>query len=209
MITYTKKPSWFYKPIHIENLEAIQQELLTVLYKKIPNFEDEPPVPLTEKYQQKVSSFHYTSREEIEPYAPLYTEFIRSLGLLDKWFASPIVTAYYQFKFPIHIDNADWFTNCYGLNIPIINCEDTYTVWYDADIEYNKPFQSKSDTDIKSVTRLIKPNTPYTEIARWHMKDPAWINVSIPHAPVTYNKKPRAAISARFIPEIHDLMYNP
>ena len=195
MTAYTEKPSWFYKPIQIENLEAIQQELLKVLYKKIPNFDEAAPL------------FHYTTREEVEPYAPLYTELIRSLGLLDKWIASPIITTNHQYAFPIHIDNADWLTNCYGLNIPIINCEDTYTVWYDAEIQEERPELDKSNP--KNVSRLVKRGTPATEIARWHMKDPAWINVSIPHAPVSNHNKPRALLSARFSPEIHDIMYNP
>lgn len=189
----TEKPSWFYKPVQIENLEQIQKELLTVLYKKIPNFDTAPPL------------FHYTSREEVESYAPLYTAYIESLGLLDKWIASPIITTNYQYKFPIHIDNSDWHTNCYGLNIPIINCEDTYTVWYDAEIQEERPELAKSDP--KNVSRLMKPGTPTTEIARWHMKDPAWINVSIPHAPVSNHNKPRALISARFSPELHDILY--
>jgi len=197
MTTYTEKPSWFYKPLQIENLEAIQKELLTVLYKKIPNFENSPPF------------FHYTSREEIEPDAPIYTEYIKSLGLLDKWIASPIITTNYHYKFPIHIDNPNWHEMCYGLNIPVINCEDTYTVWYDAEINYDKPFQSENDTQTKSVARLIKPGSSSTEIARWHMKDPAWINISIPHAPMSNHNKPRALFSARFSPEIHDILYHP
>lgn len=195
MILYTHKPSWFYKPIQIENLEEIQKELLTVLYKKIPNFDTAAPL------------FHYTSREEVEPYAPLYTNYIKSLGLLDKWIGSPIITTNYHYKFPIHIDNYDWVEMSYGLNIPIINCEDTYTVWYDAEIQDERPDLAK--TDPKNVSRLIKPNTPTRELARWHMKDPAWINVSIPHAPVSNHNKPRALLSARFSPEIHDIMYNP
>jgi len=198
MTTYTERPSWFYKPVQIENLEAIQKELLTVLYKRVPNFDTAPPM------------FYYTSREEVESDAPLYTAYIESLGLLDKWIVSPIITTNYHQQFPIHIDSSDWYTKSYGLNIPIINCEDTYTVWYDAEIDYGATVvkqRNEEEASRISVARLVKPNTTSTEIARWHTKDPAWINVSIPHAPVSNHNKPRALISARFSPELHDILY--
>jgi len=201
MIKHTEKPSWFYKPIQVDNLEEIQKELISVLYNKlIPNFDTAIPM------------FKRIKREEIEPFAPLYVKFIESLGLLDKWVASPIITTNYNISFPIHVDNIDWVENSYGLNLPIINCENTYTVWYDAELQEFRDDLTDIDPnatadDPRHKARLVKPNTPVKEIARWHMKDPAWINVSIPHAPVSEHKKPRAVISARFEPELHDILY--
>jgi hypothetical protein len=199
--TYTEKASWFYKPIHIENLEEIQKELISVLYSKlIPNFDTARPM------------FKIVTREEIEPFAPLYTNFIKSLGLLDRWGGSAIITTNYNIPFPIHIDNIDWVQNSYGLNLPIINCEDTYTVWYDAELQefrndLNDIDPNATANDPRHKSRLVKPNTLVKEIARWHMKDPAWINVSIPHRPVSNHNKPRAVMSARFRPELHDLLH--
>jgi hypothetical protein len=190
---YTEKPSWFYKPIQIGNLEEIQKELVPIIYNKIPNSNSSFP------------KFIKIQRNEIEPVAPIYTDFIRSLGILDKWNGSCIISTNNNVPFPIHIDTIHWFDNSYGLNIPIINCENTYTVWYDAEME-SKP-NSLVPTDRISQSRIAKTGTVATEIARWHMKDPAWINVSIPHRPVSNHGKFRAVISARFTPELHDLLY--
>jgi len=201
MTTYTEKASWFYKPIHIENLAEIQKELISLLYSRlIPDFDTAVPM------------FKRVPRFEVEPYAPLYSNFIKSLGLGSRWVGCPIITTNYNIQFPIHVDNVNWLENSYGLNIPIINCENTYTVWYDAEMQGSRDDLNNIDPnadeyDPRHKARLVKPNTPVKEIARWHMKDPAWINVSIPHAPVSEHGKPRAVISARFIPELHDLLH--
>jgi hypothetical protein len=203
---YTEKPSWFYKPIQIDNLEEIQKELVPIIYNKIPNSDISFP------------KFIIVQRHEIQPVAPIYTNFIRSLGILDKWIYSAIISTNNNVpSFPIHIDSDKWLETCYGLNIPVLNCEESYTVWYNAEIEYNPNLldltlatynitQSRMSKKQTSA-RMAKNETSATEIARWHMKDPAWINVSIPHRPVSNHSKFRAVLSARFEPELHDLLY--
>jgi hypothetical protein len=89
------------------------------------------------------------------------------------------------------------------LNIPIINCDDSYTVWYDT--ELGDTFHD--DNDFRNTARIQKPNTVATEIGRWDMRNPAWINTSIPHRPESTHNRPRAIISARFDPELHEMLY--
>ena len=45
------------------------------------------------------------------------------------------------------------------------------------------------------------------EIERLDASQPAWVNTSIPHRPVSTHTRPRAILSARFNPELHDLLY--
>jgi hypothetical protein len=191
MIVQNIKPNWFYKPIEVENLLGIQEELTAYLYKKIPNFDTIG------------SMFVYIDRKEIEPHVPLYKKYIDSLGILAKWEYSAIVGTTSNQDFVIHVDCHDWILRSYGLNIPIINCDGTYTVWYDAEIEG----EIFNNADPRSTARMIKPNTTATEIARWEANKPAWVNNSIPHRPISTHTKPRAIISARFTPEVHDLFY--
>jgi hypothetical protein len=218
MTNYTEKPSWFYKPIQIENLEAIQKEVQSFLYNNVPNLISQPP------------KFYYVLRESLEPHAPALVSYLKSIGLLDEWCSNHFVTTNYHYKFPIHVDDLDWYNNCYGLNIPIMNCDDTYTVWYDTEIEDDPYFADEITPGVVNeswpkalgIARLIKSDgppadslptwkgVPATEIARWHMKDPAWINVSIPHAPISNHKKFRAVLSLRFNQtNLHDILYNP
>ena len=188
---YNNHPAWMYKPISVNNLEAIQQELIPVLYKEIPDFDS------------AASRFVYVLREKIEPYAPLYTKFIKSLGILDQWHYSAFVTTNSD-SLPVHVDSLNWRTRCYGLNLPLINCEGTYTVFYDAEIDEDK---FRDLTDPINSARKIKPGTTATEIARVEATTPMWINTCIPHAPVTTHSRARAIISARFRPELHDLLW--
>lgn len=191
MIEHDTNPKWLYKTIEVNNLRAIQAEILPIVFKKIPNFMTDRP------------QFMHVMRDEIEPFAPRYTEFIKQHGDIDKWYWSAIITTNLGVDFDIHVDSTDWKTRCYGLNIPIINCDNSYTVWYDAEIE-GKLYD---ESDFRSVVRIQKPNTVANEIGRLDTSQPAWINTSIPHRPESTHKRPRAIISARFDPELHDLLY--
>jgi hypothetical protein len=188
---YNNHPNWLYKVISVDNLEAIQKELLPVLYREIPNFEIDK------------SQFVYVLREKIEPYTPLYVDFIRSLGILDRWHYSAFITTNTN-SLPVHVDSLDWQTRCYGLNLPLVNCEGTYTIFYNAEINEE---QYRNSNDSKSTARLIKPNSIPIEIDRVESTTTMWINTCIPHAPVSTHSKPRAIISARFRPEVHDLIW--
>ena len=55
MIEYDTNPKWLYKAIEVNNLRAIQAEILPIVFKKIPNF-------MTDKPQ-----FMHVMRDEIEP----------------------------------------------------------------------------------------------------------------------------------------------
>jgi hypothetical protein len=189
----TEQPDWLYKTITVDNLAQIQKELLTVLYSKVLDF-DTP---------KETIRYVPVSRSDIEPYAPAYVEYIKSLGLLHKWTFSLIIIVSNISKENIHIDHIDYNQRCYGLNMPLINCEDTHTVWYNGTIEHISP------TDIPSLTnaRNINTDLPYNEIGRLEASNPAWVNVSIPHVGINNKDKPRALISARFNPEVHELFH--
>ena len=67
MTSYETNPKWLYKPIEVDNLKEIQKEIIPIIYKKIPNF------------NRSLPQFKIIMRNEIEPFAPLYTEFIKKL----------------------------------------------------------------------------------------------------------------------------------
>lgn len=192
---YETYPRWTYKPIEVDNLEAIQEELLPLLYREFPDFDTGRP------------TFIPVFRDKIEPCCPLYVKFIESTGLIDLWEYSAFISAIAAKPFPIHVDSLDWKERCYGLNIPVINCKDTFTVFYDADAEIETESRFSPDDLIKPARLLKTPGVWPAEIDRFPSTQPAWINLRIPHAPRSRHNNPRAIISARFTPEIHDLMY--
>ncbi len=187
----TQQPTWLYKPIEVKNLAQIQNEILPILLRKMPNFIHEP------------YDFFQLLPEDIITYAPSYVEFIKTFGIYERWYMSAVITTNKGIDFPIHVDSRDWNTVCYGLNIPIINCEGSYTVWYDTEI--GGPFHPPGDFRERACHQ--KEGSPAKEIGRWDANKPAWINVSIPHRPESAHIKPRAVLSARFEPDLHDLLH--
>jgi hypothetical protein len=185
-------PKWLYKPVEVDNLKEIQREIIPIVLKKIPNFLNMQP-----------EFFHIVMREEIEPFAPCYTEFIKKHAVISQWTMCAISVTKFNMDFPIHIDCTDWEKRCYGLNLPVINCEGTYTVWYDTEMQGNL----SDDDALQAIVGMQKPGAAAIEIGRWDASKPAWVNNSIPHRPISTHELPRVVLSARFDPELHKLLY--
>ena len=71
------QPSWFYKPVQIDDLETIQYELNKSLDKLIPAKQD--------------ITFYYIERSILESLVPSYVKMISNLNLLDRWIYSAIL----------------------------------------------------------------------------------------------------------------------
>lgn len=183
-----KQPSWFFKSIDVPELIDIQFELAGILPTLIT-----PDTELT---------FFYVKRELIQNSVPSYVKLLDRLNVLDRWTYSAIVTTQGNQEFPIHVDSLEWESRCYGLNLPVLNCEDSYTVWYDATI-IDAPTTYAEDP--RNSARFCDISTA-KEVCRMTATTPAWVNNSIPHRPVTNHTNLRAIISARFSPEVHDLI---
>ena len=181
------QPTWCFKPVDIPNLATIQSEFQAIL----------PELIVTE-VQYK---YFHIDRDRIESKVPSYVEFLKSIGLLDRWNYSALIVTTSDEEFPIHVDAMDWTSRCFALNLPIQNCDDSYTVWYDTKI--NPDPIPGDETSNRSLARICYHENAI-EVCRMPASMPAWINISLPHRPVTEHNKLRAIISARFKPELHD-----
>lgn len=179
----SKIPSWLWRPVSVPNLHAIQQELLPVL-------KDWPVWP----------PFIHVDTEVIKKASPLYVQLIDSLGLADRWCVSAITTGYHERMGPIHVDHFDPMVRSVAFNIPILNCEDSWTAFYDAK---NPRPNTVEPEDGKYVTMLYD-NDGAVEIGRLPAETCAFINVTVPHRAVVNHKKFRAVLSSRFYPELFD-----
>jgi hypothetical protein len=185
------QPSWFYKEISVPELADIQREVNQILTTLISVKDTEV-------------TFFYIDRNLLETSVPSYTKFLDRLGLLERWKYSAVITTQGNKEFPIHVDALEWEDRCYGLNLPILNCEDSDTVWYDAEIIDELPTNQQ---DRRNSARLCVTETA-KELCRMPASKPAWINISIPHRPESRHTNLRAVISARFEPEVHNLLSN-
>ena len=80
MTEYNSHPTWFYKPVVVDNLSIIQSEVKNYIYKTYTNFDELPP------------QFNYVKREDIEQYVPSYVNYIDSLAdMKDKHLVADII----------------------------------------------------------------------------------------------------------------------
>jgi|688.fasta_scaffold310130_2 hypothetical protein len=200
MTNTISKPTWLYKTINVPNIDQIKKECMDVFYKHYPNV-----------FGDRGFTFTYADQDILRAEAPAYTEYLKSLGLYDRWAKSVFIGTCGDQRIkdsPIHVDSEDWQTRCYALNIPLINCEHSHTVWYDVK-EYDEDAYSGDDQTAKGykTARGFKPETS-TEIDRLATINPAWVNVSVPHRAENSNSDLRLIISTRFWPEVHDYFSN-
>ena len=196
----TTKPTWIYKPVHVPNLNKIRKEFQYIhenfYIDLIPNWIE----------NQLMDHLFPIEKEHVETYAPTYIQFLKDLGLYSKWaltIFSPTAAPYNK-KFIVHVDNYNWETRSYGLNVPVQNCHDSWTVFY--------------KTKKAEGTRGIMPWYPDApcfldheldgELDRLPAEQPAFVNVNAPHRPQTEHGLPRLIASSRFYPEIHDFNFD-
>ena len=189
MTAITSCPTWLYKQIDVPNLDTIQQELLNVA-KCIINDID-----------TLIPNFHLVLREEIDAMLPYAKEYLDELGLLERWKYLAFITGNGGTSLPLHVDSTEWEFNAYGLNIPVLNCKNSFTVFYNATLSQS----IYESTDPRSVAQFCDQDTA-TEIDRFEATNPCWVNICIPHRPEVLHTLPRILASFRFRPELHDVL---
>ena len=156
--------------------------------------------------------FLITKKENLVPYTSTFVEIndkelmqttcttlmqeFQRLGIYNNFFVISFISVENNREFPPHVDvGVD-----IALNIPLINCEDTYTVWYDGKLKDQGLPTYAIGSPIAEISRVADPRT-VTEVGRCDSSIPHWINVNMLHRPVTHHDQFRVAASVRFDPE--------
>ena len=182
------QPSWLYQHVDIPKLDRIVQELQCALPFFLGNVNDLQP------------DFVYVLKDKIASHLPVTSDYLQQMGLLDRWRYLAFITGNRGQSLDIHVDTLDFTTRCYALNIPVLNCNNTYTVFYQA--QTLDHFTDKDDPRASAIR--CDPATA-VEIGRVELDRPNWTNITIPHQPVMNHDLPRVLASFRFSPEVHDL----
>jgi hypothetical protein len=171
-----------YKTLDISNLDQIKEELNNVIQK---------------------NSFGFRAGDTnlIKEHCPSLIDYLQKVNLLDRWKdtgVSILTNSYRSLK--IHSDSLDP-QRIYALNIPVSNCENSYTVWYKAN-EGVTPIIDKYGEPKKMVYSFQYKSEDVEEIDRMESSNPAFVNVKVPHSGISFNDSVRCLISLRFIPNI-------
>ena len=97
---------------------------------------------------------------------------------------------------PIHIDGSEQYAKYWVLNLPIYNCDNTAMTWW----------QSSKAPEVRTYDEIYK-NSPVryydrdccVEIERCSLRQPTWVNVSVPHSVENLaNDSMRVILTMRF-----------
>jgi hypothetical protein len=183
-------PDWLYQTpaLDANALPLIQKELLKLSLGTKDNLV---------KYTSTFVCYGSAPEEKLKILAtcPTLIQELTRLQLIDNFQFIGFVSVDASKIFPPHIDTLD-----VGLNIPLYNCDNTYTVWYDAEI-LDQPFPDYAiGTPLVVAARIVDPKNA-VEIGRVEANQPWWINTNVAHRPETHHDKLRLAASLRFNPE--------
>lgn len=173
------RPTWLYRPVNVPEIRQIQEELQPII-----------------QTLSETMVLQAIDLDAIKRCSPSYCDLIDRLGLSARWFWTGAVVAPTPGAH-IHSDHPDWHERCYAFNIPLVNCENGCTVWYDA----KNPIESLSTAERPYV---FYDDEGAAEIGRMSANTCAFVNISVPHKPVSLDNRCRMVMTTRFHPEIFD-----
>jgi hypothetical protein len=194
-------PEWLYKTAKLNAtlLPFIRKELLKVFQYKfntvdVSKIESQFVVPADPEYVKQNCPSLMKQLKEYE----LDADFL----MLAMIIVAPGT------EYPIHIDTLNPGRMSLGLNIPVINCHDSYTAWYDTEILYHEPFANHVIESKSHHTAIPCKVTGAIEIDRCSANVPHWINVTKPHAAICNHNSFRVNSSIRFDKKIFEMIHD-
>ena len=195
--TIYKAPDWLHLPaaINSDKLKDIQKELMHLASASITDISSSP------------SQFiNVDDLDLVKKLCPVLMGELKRLDLYDLLFMVSIITVRPGYYFRIHVDYPDPTRLSFGLNIPVLNCKDSYTIWYDTKVI---PHEYLPDYIVTSpLVSVAQPcdEKNAKEIDRVECSTPSWINNYVPHKPHCNHNKFRINSSLRFFNKIYELL---
>ena len=188
---FQSTPDWLY------HTPALDDNVLLVIQKELTKLSIHTRADMLVPYSSTFAVYGASDleRKNVFDGCPVLVQELVRLKLLGSFYWIGFVSVDSSKEFPPHIDTLD-----VGLNIPLYNCDDTYTVWYDAKIlDQGFPDHVIGTTHVKAARIVDKKNA--VEIGRVEANRPLWLNTNVAHRPETHHDKLRMAASIRFYPE--------
>lgn len=143
--------------------------------------------------------------EKLKALCPSLCSYLKSRNLLDRWARTGFVKLPPHGNLFPHIDNPYIPNRKWTINIPIKNCEESYTVFYTAT---QKVMDKKRNNNIHGnlVQKIDFSPDEITEIDRVKTDSPYYCNVSVIHGARNITDEERLLLSLRFEPDIEDIV---
>jgi hypothetical protein len=189
-------PDWLYRPAAIpeEKMLIFSKELHTlhtITQQKTPSI---PPnttcfmmVFDLSKFDQLCPELNYFLSQE--------------WGIRDHLREVAFVCLSHDLPMQLHVDGIEIDI---ALNMPVLNCHNSFTVWHDTDPENQQllmGYYNYNTIDSGASEKLaiaFGPTSELTEIGRCSVNKPHWININVPHQAQSDHSQFRVNASFRF-----------
>lgn len=187
------KLSWLYQPVNIPDvlLNIFQKEFMLVYDKFVTDLESHP-IQLVSEENISIIPTHY----------PYLFRYLKLLGI-HSYIVRIGLVVLNESKVVVH---TDWPATGYALNIPVLNCQGTFTAWYDAQPTKNRASIYSSNSWKAVGDSPLYDSETAIEIDRIEANKPHWINVHVPHSPVCNHNKLRVNGTIRFDDRIYNYL---
>jgi hypothetical protein len=160
---------WFYSYVNIPNLDIVKKELLDLYATDHSNFST---------WQTNPHYYHISAKNGL-PLCPEINRFLQSAGL-----AGRLVAFFYSRNLAsgepyAHVDSYNPMLFSENLNIPLIECSNSYTVWYSTDRAELE--EIKVDGRLPGHVPAYTPLEGLIEIKRVEVVRPMIVNTTILH----------------------------
>lgn len=186
-----KIPEWVCKPARVNNpdIYKIKQELHDAVLKhsKTP-YEEIHPV------------YMILDLNTIFADCPTVVSVFEEMDVLKyATYALVCTQTYGKFCQGIHIDNLNDVRDSVGLSMPVLNCEDSYTGFYEAPVLRHKQVPKYYTEHNQARTSVRVDEDKAIEIAQSDSMRISWLNTSVPHKGMRLDQtKTRSMASFRF-----------
>ena len=168
----------YYKIIDIPDIDNISHQVDLAL----PRLVVRPPD------LKQVFSFNTIDTGLLLQLSPALKDWLDSIGLTTHLQYAGLPCAAPHSQGDIHTDGK----STEAINLPIYNCDQGYSVWYQS---------SCVDTTPESVnlsTGIPHSHADAVELARVSNRHPIWFNTTIPHRGINMSSRPRIIMTLRF-----------
>jgi hypothetical protein len=174
--------TWLYQRVTIPNYEALATEL-QLTYSVLKH---------TNRGIKHNPLYINLGAHDVLPLSPLLSSFLNTFGLLNRFWYCIYTVPHVTISNKVHIDSPNG-TVKYSLNLPLVDCDGTYTAFYAA----NSPLALSASGRIL----IAPPGMVQEEVDRVECSTPMFINVNTPHMGVS-TRLTRLLMCLRFTPEL-------
>lgn len=178
----------YFQYVNIPNLKIVQEELWSN-YDQVVSHSEQYTSSYKGSHDLNGLKVFLIDKDLLLSKNPALTQYLTDITLIDHLKVTAFVEAKHGSPNKVHRDGT--FQN--AMNIPIHNCQDGYTLWFNP-----VPDEELVGGMVGKTTGSFFIDNPGDPVAKARVSNPQWFNTFIPHTSVNESNGTRFSLSLRF-----------